>query len=54
MITNKVGVKRFLVYKSHVFPEVRKPIRSITDYFMYMNPNLDTMQTKKMAQLMDE
>jgi hypothetical protein len=49
-----VGLKKFLIYKSHVFPEVRKPIRSVTDYLLQINPSWDLMKSKKVSQLLDE
>ena len=51
---SKVAIKPFLIYRSHIFPQFRKPIRSITEYYMLKDPNLDKIKAKKMAQLVDE
>jgi len=50
---NKVGIKRLLIYKNHIFPETRKPIRAIPEYLMIKNPEIDRLKAKKMAQLLD-
>ena len=49
-----VSVKRLLIYKNHIFPETRKPLRSITEYLALKNPDLDTLKVRKMKQILDE
>ncbi len=49
----KVAIKRLLIYKDHIFPEVKKPIRSLGQYLVEKNPDLDRQKAKKMAQLLD-